>query len=305
MAINTLEYAKILQQKLDQKATEQLKTGFLDSNARQVKYNGGKEIKIPTISTTGLGNYNRDSGFTQGSATLTYATYTMTQDRGVKFQIDRQDVDETNFVATATNVMSTFQTEQVVPEIDAYRISKIYSAATTTNKVEGTSTVATTGIKDAVSKDIIKIRKQGYNGKLVMLCTFDVKEALESAIGQQLSTTNLKAGSYDQTLSMFNEVAIVPVGDNRMYSEIKLNDGKTGGQTSGGYTKATSAKNIDYIIFPMELPIAVTKQDTIKIFAPEINQTADAWLLNYRRYHDIFIPEQRKSLIVARGYKTT
>ena len=113
-AINTLAYAQILQQALDQKAIHTLLTGWMDSNAGQVKYVGGNEVKIPQMSVDGLADYNRSdagAGYVQGAVTLSYKTYTMSQDRGRKFQLDAMDVDETNFVATATNVMNVFQTE--------------------------------------------------------------------------------------------------------------------------------------------------------------------------------------------------
>ena len=52
----------------------------------------------------------------------------MTQDRGRSFNLDAMDVNESNFIATAGNVMGEFQRTKVVPEIDAYRISKLASA---------------------------------------------------------------------------------------------------------------------------------------------------------------------------------
>lgn len=117
-AVNTLAYAQILQQALDKKAIHSLLTGWMDANAGQVKYVGGNEIKVPKMSVDGLGDYNRSdagAGYTLGAVNLTYQTLTMTQDRGRKFQLDAMDVDETNFVATATNVMNVFQEEKVVP----------------------------------------------------------------------------------------------------------------------------------------------------------------------------------------------
>ena len=53
----------------------------------------------------------------------------MTMDRGRKFLLDKMDVDETDFVASATTVMGEFQRTQVIPEVDAYRYSRIYALA--------------------------------------------------------------------------------------------------------------------------------------------------------------------------------
>ena len=85
MAINTLEAAKIFQVALDQQVLEGATSGWMEQNAGQVKYSGGNEIKIPKMSLSGLGNYDRDAGYTQGAVSLTYETKTMTMDRGSKF----------------------------------------------------------------------------------------------------------------------------------------------------------------------------------------------------------------------------
>ena len=106
MAINTLAAATIFQQQLDKIAVQDAVTGWMDANAGQVKYNGGAEVKIPKMSVQGMGDYDRDNGYQQGSVTLEYETRKMTQDRGRKFQIDPMDVDESNFIPTAAAIMA-------------------------------------------------------------------------------------------------------------------------------------------------------------------------------------------------------
>ena len=89
-AINTLQYAQILQQALDKKAVHSLLTGWMDANAGQVKYVGGNEIKVPKMSVDGLGDYNRSeagAGYTLGAVDLTYQTLTMTQENINKVEI--------------------------------------------------------------------------------------------------------------------------------------------------------------------------------------------------------------------------
>lgn len=125
MAINTLATATLFQNTLDKAAVREAVTGWMDGNAGQVKYSGGAEIKIPKMSVQGLADYDRDNGYQQGGVTLEYETRKMTQDRGRMFQLDPMDVDENNFVTTAAAVMGEFQRTFVIPEIDAYRISKI------------------------------------------------------------------------------------------------------------------------------------------------------------------------------------
>ena len=135
MSINTLATATLFQTTLDKVATHEALTGWMEENAGQVIYNGGAEIKIPKMSLQGLGDYDRDNGYKQGSVTLEYETRKMTQDRGRKFTLDAVSVDETNFVVTASTAMGEFQRMHVVPEIDAYRLSKIATDVIAANKV--------------------------------------------------------------------------------------------------------------------------------------------------------------------------
>ena len=159
MAINTLEYAKIFSQTLDRQMLAEATSGWMEANAGQVKYSGGNEVKIPMISTSGLGDYDRDEGFKRGAVTLSYQTMIMTQDRGRTFHLDAMDVDETNFVAAAGNVMGEFQRLQVVPEIDAYRYSRIAALAAAKDRA-AEQTVTAENVLSLLLADIAKIRDE-------------------------------------------------------------------------------------------------------------------------------------------------
>ena len=145
MAINTLATATVFQATLDLIAVQEATTGWMDANAGRVIYNGGAEVKIPKMTVQGMGDYDRDDGYQQGSVTLEYETRKMTQDRGRKFHLDPMDINENNFVTTASAVMGEFKRTQVVPEIDAYRISKLATEAITAAKAGMVGTGYTPG----------------------------------------------------------------------------------------------------------------------------------------------------------------
>ena len=67
---NTLEFAKLFETNLDKLAIQTLKTGFMDANSGQVRYNGGDEVKVPILNVQGLGNYSRTDGYVDGSVDL-------------------------------------------------------------------------------------------------------------------------------------------------------------------------------------------------------------------------------------------
>ncbi|HCT64275.1 MAG TPA: hypothetical protein DIC60_03230 [Lachnospiraceae bacterium] len=297
---NSLEYAKLFEKNLDLLAVQTLKTGFMDSNAGQVKYTGGNEVKIPKLSVQGLGDYSRTGGYVDGSVTLAYETLAMTQDRGRKFLLDAMDVDETNFVTSAGNVMGEFQRTMLVPEIDAYRISKL---ATIAMGVEGDVqaeygyTVSADTIISKIKTAIKGIREAGYDDEIDVLATYDTVDAVEEAALGKLTATSFSQGGINTQVPQIDGCPLIAVPSNRMYTEITLYDGSTLGQETGGFIKGTTAKNINFLIVARNSPIAVTKQDKMRIFTPDTYQKANAWSIDYRRYHDIWVLDNRKNSI--------
>ena len=300
MPINTLATATLFETNLDLLAVQETTTGWMDANAGQVKYSGGAEVKIPKMSVNGLGDYDRDEGYPQGGVTLTYQTREMTQDRGRKFQLDSMDVDEAAFIPTAARVMGEFQREKVVPEIDAYRISKVATAAIAndasndTGQVEyGYTPAAATII--AKMKDAIKYMRDdaGFTGELVFHVTGDVDEALGLAGLEKIRNTTFSQGGLNLTVPAIDNCPIIVTTKQRMYTAITTYDGTTSGQTAGGYVKGDSALDINFILVARQVPIAVTKQDKMKIFTPDQNQDADAWKMNYRRFHDLWVLDNK------------
>ena len=299
-SINTLATATLFQQNLDLAAQQTLLTGWMDANAGQVIYNGGAEAKFPKMYLQGMGTYDRDNGYNQGSITLEYETRKLTQDRGRKFHLDAMDVDETNFVATASNVMNEFQRMEVVPEIDAYRLSAIATQVITLDKmVEYGYTPAEATILRKIKTAIKKIRDAGYNGELVIHATADVMLELEMALAGKITSVTFSQGGIDTTVPSIDKVPLIETPQNRMYSAITLYDGKTSGQEQGGYVKGTSALDVNFLVIPRIAPIAVNKQDKMRIFDPDTNQKANAWQLDYRRFHDLWLKDNSVPLIFA------
>ena len=305
MALNSLAYATQLQKKLDASATLGLTLGWMDANAGQVEYNGGNKIKMPDISTTGLKDYDRDKGYPEGSVTLTLKQYDMTMDRGTSFQLDAMDVDETNFIANATAVVGDFQKEQVLPEIDAYRYSKLYALLKEAGKMTMYTAEEKT-VMDALLADIGMVRDEiGEEIPLVISISLKVKTILEKddKFAKRLDVADFKAGVINTRLKQIDNCYLKPVPSARMKTSYVFRDGKSEGQEDGGFAPGESSKQINWIITAQDAPIAVTKQDKMKIIDPETYQKADAWFIGYRRYHELWYPENRykKGFVNAEG----
>lgn len=298
MPINTLATATLFQNTLDKKAVQEAVTGWMDANAGQVLYNGGAEVKIPKMSIQGLGDYDRDSGYQKGGITLEYETRKMTQDRGRMFQLDPVDVNENNFVTTAASAMGEFQRMHVIPEIDAYRLSKIATEAITAEKAGMVEYGYTPGAENTsalrkVKEGINAVREMGYNGSLLIHATSDFIMELELELAGKITVVTFSKGGINTQVPSVDEVPLISTPSNRMYTAIEIQDGKSVGQEAGGYKKGESAKNINFMVLPMTTPIAVTKQDVMRIFDPNVNQRLNAWQMDYRRFHDIWVLDNK------------
>lgn len=305
MPINTLQYAQLFQQWLDEKMVANAVTGWMEANAGQVVYIGGSTIQIPKLNMDGLANYDKDTGYVQGAITLQYEARNFTQDRGRKFQLDRVQSDDTQFMATAFNVMNQFQRTQVIPEIDAYRHAAIASQAITADAGTGsnarTLTPTTSTIVKEFQNDVAAIQDiVGEGVPLVATMSIPIANVLNNAdnINRFLNVQEFNIdGAIKTKVGFINDVPILRSPSTRMYTAITLNDGTTTGQTGGGYAKGSTAKNINWIISARTAPIAVSKADTVRIFDPMTNQKANAWAFDYRRYHDIWIPDNKMAAV--------
>lgn len=299
MDINTLEYSKLFQEQLDKQVEQQATSGWMEQNAGQVKYSGGNEIKIPKISVQGMGDYDRDNGFVQGSVTFAYETHTMTQDRGRTFQLDAMDVDETNFGIAAANVMSEFQRLQVIPEIDAYRYSLITTKAIAAGNSE-TYTLDESTILKKLYSHIFALANKGVDlSQLVIPMSYTAYEVLtnNSSIQKKIDVIQFAQGGLNLTVKALDGIPLIPVASNRMKSAYVFNDGTTAGQEAGGFTPDVGAVDVHWIVSARNAPIGISKTDVVRIFDPNTNQKANAWKIDYRKYHDLIIPDNKLELI--------
>ena len=221
----------------------------------------------------------------------------MTQDRGRKFMIDAMDVDESNFLATAGNVMGEFQRTMLVPEIDAYRISKLAATAMGVDgdvQAEYGYTVDGSSIIKKIKTAVKRIRENGYDGEIDILATYDVVGAVEEAALGKLTAMTFSQAGINTQVPQIDGCPLIAVPSNRMYTAITVYDGKTGGQEAGGYKKGEKGLDVNFIAIARNVPIAVTKQDKMRIFTPDTYQAANAWSIDYRRYHDLWVLDNKK-----------
>lgn len=292
---NTIELAKKYLPILDEEYKFNLKTVDLEMSSDLIQETqSGKSVMIPKITLDGLGDYDRNSGFVGGAATMAWETHTFSQDRGRQFQIDRNDNLE-SIDQAFLGVTGQFIRTKVVPEVDAYRMSQLATKAG--NKVVGAALTTTAEVVAAVDLAITTLDNEEVpeEGRVIYI-TPNYLKLLEADPKFQRPITGTDV---DSRIAMYQGCKVVKMPQSRMYSALKLNDGTTAGETGGGYTFAATASDINFIVMHPTSTMAISKTVLPRIFTPEQNQNADAWKYDYHLYHDCFVLENKVNGIYA------
>jgi len=265
--MNNIQLAAIYQRELDKAMVERLTSGWMDLNQELVQYRGGNEVKIASVAMSGLGDYNRDTGFPKGNISLSFETHKMTQDRGRSFNIDAMDLDESRFTATAATIMAMFQREKVIPEIDAYRYSKIASLAMQNNRASYGYTPEAKTIFEKLTDDIVTVQEKiGSGAQLVITIGITTANILNnsSSISRSLSVTDFEKGEVTTKVQSINGIPLITVPSDRLktsyvfYSWEKEED-------KDGFEAAEDALNINWLICARSSIIGVSKTEKVRI----------------------------------------
>jgi len=300
MPINTLALATKMTTELDKAVVQKSATGFFTDNAMRAKFVGANIVLIPRIELQGLGDYDRDSGFAQGSITVNSYPLELKMDRGRSFLLDAQDADETGIPGLAGQVMGEFVRTKVIPELDAYVLSMLGKYADVNNQTV-LGTMASEAYKMFTNACNKIYNELGYEEELVCFVNSAMWAALQNSpeFTRQITISDFSRGGVDTKVKSINGIPLIPVPDTRMKTEYTFYDGKSPNQISGGFTPTQTAKSIGLLLLPKRAVALVKKTEKVRIFDPDKNQQADAWKFDYRIYYDAFIKDSLKKGVVA------
>lgn len=264
--MNNIQLSTVYLPLLDEVYKNEVKTSVLDGDQATIKKGQNGEIKVAKLDMDGLGDFDRNSGYTEGTSKLTWETIKYDKERSQKLKVDRLDNEESLGIMVA-KLSSEFLRTKVAPETDAARIAKIASVEGVSKKEE----TITTG------DEAYKALRAGIN---------EQDEAEVSTENRILFITptlkalidDLETYKSKSVMSRFSQVIEVP--QTRMYTAITLNTG----EENYGYKKADGAADINFMI--VERSSTVTAMDQfIKYFSPDEDQNGDSHVFPYRNYN--------------------
>ncbi len=307
----SINYASTYQSFIDEELAAASATQWMSAHAGQVNFIGGSDIELSTLSTTGLGNYDGSktdgSAYPPGAVSNQWSTHTLSMDRGVKFALDRTDPSDTAFVATAENVIREFARVQLTREQDTYRINKLYKLAQAGSKAATHIVTYDEASDDALSvlTDLVQTLENDseQTGGFVALLSSKLKNSFLAATANTFNKISFEQSieingvRYDHVM-MLNDLPCIFVPSSRMMTEIDVQTGRTG-ETDGGIKPGTGSKEICMLVTSWDAPLAVSKIDSLKQFAPSENQFFDGTAIQARYLYDLFVPSNKVVTIGA------
>lgn|GEM_PF-7020709 len=292
---NTINYAQIFNQVLDEKYAILPRTNFMEQNAMGIVWQGGKTVNVPKLTMQGLGTV---AGCTvpDGEYTFEYEPFTLQWDRGRKFSIPRYAVNETNFALTVGNILSTFLKQKVVPEIDKLRLSTAATKAITAGNVTYGGASGLTNPLASLLADIASVQdKIGEDVQLYIPVSQTVKSQImaSSEIVKYLSVRDFEIRSVNLQMDAINDQYLIGCPSSYMKSAFTAYDGTTTGQEDGGVVPASGASDINWLIIAGDACIALAYPRVEKVIDPDVNQAGDCWIVMFRAYHGLIIPDNK------------
>jgi hypothetical protein len=284
---NSISLAERFYPILDEIYKRESLTSFLDAPTKPISHAGAAEVNIFKTAMTGLGDYSRATGYPAGDVTGTWETITLEADRGRSFAIDAMDDEESLGMAFGT-LVGEFMRTQVVPEVDAYRFAR-YASWSGIQTTSGATLSDYAGVIAAIDVASLAMDEAEVPPEGRVLFISSTHWRLLS--GGLTRTLDAVVSKVDRRLRVLDELEIIPVPQSRFYTALTLATGAT--SDSGGYAKAGTGKNINFMMLHPTAVDQATKHAPLKVFTPQENQTADAWMVQYRLYHDCWVYDNK------------
>lgn len=270
---NKIAYAKNYTAILDEVYQREACSTVLNSPKRLARAGrNAKEIMVPKVSVSGLGNYTRNVGYKTGSIEFAYETKAFNYYRGIRLMADVMDVEEAGVLDCFVQAGAELQRTQVAPEADAFTFASIAGHTGVT--------VDSDDLSAAEAGDVLKAPRDVTN---------EMDEAQVSTGSRYLFITPTLKGVLDdyslanparsnRVLERFCKVVEVPQA--RFCTAVTLNSG----DTSFGYAKAAAGRELNFLVVERSAVIKYDKHVASRVFSPDELESLDSYMMKYRKY---------------------
>ncbi|MDB0440971.1 capsid protein [Clostridioides difficile] len=287
-----LNYAKEYSNVLAQAYPYTLNFGdlYATPNNGRYRWTGSKTIEIPTISTTGRVDSNRDTiAVAQRNYDNAWEPKVLTNQRKWSTLVHPADIDQTNHVASIGNITQVYNEEQKFPEMDAYCMSKIYADWTALGKVADTTVITTANVLEIFDMMMERMTEARVpeNGRILYV-TPTINTLIKNAKEIQ-RTVNIKDGgtSLNRQTTDIDTVKIIKIPSALM---------KTAYDFTTGWKAGAGAKQINMSLIHPSAVITPVSYQFSTLDEPRA-VTEGKYLYFEESFEDVFILNKKADAI--------
>ena len=257
-------------------------------NDGRYKWINGNTIQIPTLSTTGRTDGDRDSiEVAKRNFNNAWETKALGNHRQWSTLVHPMDVDETNQVASIQNITKVFNEEQKFPEMDAYLVSKLHADWTALGKTADTTALTEDNILSIfdtwmADMDEANVPQMGRLLYMTPAARKILKNAADLARTIMNGDENIR-----RTIKALDDVKIESVPSSLM---------KTVYDFTEGWKAGTGAKQINMLLIHPSAVITPEKYAFAQLDAPSAGSNGK-YVYFEESYDDTFLLNNRKNAV--------
>lgn len=260
------------------------------NNGRYRMGEDGKTIYIPSLSTTGRVDADRDTiAMAARNYDNAWEPKTLSNQRKWSTLVHPKDIDQTNEVASIANITQVYNEEQKFPEMDAYTVSTLYKLWLAQNhKADETALTEANvlAVFDTLMLNMDNARVPA-NGR-ILYCTNEVKTLLKQATGIARNfDVQTKKATIDRTVSRIEEVDVVGVPATLM---------KTAYNFTQGWAVADNAVQINMMLVHPNAVITPVSYQFAQLDPPSA-VTEGKYIYYEESFEDVFILNKKSDAL--------
>ena len=256
-------------------------------NDRRYTFLNAKTIHIPILSTTGRTNASRDeiTGFSRNFEN-DWEDKTLTFHREWSTLVHPMDIDETNQVASITNITRTFNEQEKFPEMDDYLVSKLHSDWIETGGKDNTTEITTANVLEVFDTFMMDMDEEDVPATGRLLYVTPAIEKILKSSGDVVRALRAD-GQNDERINR-----LISNLDNVQIEKVPAKHMKTAYDFTVGSKVGASAKQIGMFLVHPSCVITPEKYDFVGLEPPSA-KSKGKWLYYEESYGDVFILNKR------------
>jgi hypothetical protein len=254
------------------------------------KWVNAKTIEIPSISTTGRVNADRDTiAVASRNYDNAWEPKTLSNQRKWSTLVHPMDVQQTAMVTSIQNITTVYNEEQKFPEMDAYLISKLFTDWKAATMTPDATVLTVSNILQVFDNLMLNMdnKRVPVNGRILYV-THEVKKMLKEADGiQRQFSVQSNADMINRNVNRLDEVKIIGVPAELM---------KTLYNFTVGWAPADTADQINmFLVHPLAVITPVSY--TFSTLDQPSAMSEGKWVYYEESFEDVFILNKKKDAL--------